>query len=120
MVSMHYKIMEKSRRAEKISERHIPVSERPRECVPTGPPSQRKIEIVERATVTSPRVKRLTDNLNIENPTNLRFLIKNLQIENKERFLQTMLSDESVTIVSDGGLNNHGVLAGCRPEMKKF
>ena len=54
-------ITEKTRRSRTISETYILTSDRSRECVPTGTPNGRKLEITENALILPPRTKQITE-----------------------------------------------------------
>ena len=102
-----YKIQEKSRITAKMAERYIPVDERTGRCVPTSKPIERKIEIAENAIEKDQRYKQITNAIKIRNPRSLDNLTRNLHIEDEERLNEIMASDETITLVSDGGLKTY-------------
>jgi ribonuclease HI len=102
------KISEKSRRKAIMSNSHIIVEERSRECIPTNAPVGREIEVFGKAKIKNRRERQITEDIKIENPKSLEYLTKNLDIEEEERFAEIMTSEEIVTIVSDGGLKTDG------------
>lgn len=103
-----YKIIELTSRKSKISERHVPTQEKPKKRSPTRAPQRGRIEIIEIAVKRKPQTQQITDDLKVANPQSLGYLIKNLQIEEEDRLLEMMTSNESVTIVSNRGLKAQG------------
>ena len=103
-----YKIIEKTRRMAKISERYSPADKRSSKCVPTSCPKQRKVEIIKCALKAAVQYKRTTNQIQTKNPRSLKYIMRDLQISDNDRLNQVMTSDETITVVSNGGLKNYG------------
>lgn len=108
-VTKKFKVTERTRRKATLSNLHVIVKERSRECVPTTAPIRRNIEIFKKAIVKNKRERYITNKLKIENPKSLKYLTKSLDIkEEEDQFVKVMTHNEVVTIVSDGGLKTEG------------
>lgn len=72
------------------------------------PPQGREIKIYGRARVLEEEETQITDKINIKCPQQLMYLIKNVEIEDKE-ILQDAVAVEQITLVSwDEALRSKG------------
>lgn len=102
-----HKITPRARGKAAICENNIPVIDRMEESTPTYPPTNGEIKIFGKAKVPKESKMQVTERIEIE-CEEIKYLMKNLEIEEEESFYQGITSGETLTVVSDGGLKKAG------------
>lgn len=101
-------ISNKQRRKGTIDSRSLPTNQWTKECTPTEPPEGNKIEIYSKAKVKEEERIQITDEISIQYPNQLRYMIQNLEIEDENTLNNAIPGQEIITVISDGGLKLAG------------